>query len=130
MLKLYARMCRPLLQTGPNRGDGIFFSPRAYLTLCMLGNFASLSVVCSFLFVCFSKSTFSKNYLRNTFKVSNSSDPDQARRSVGPDLDPNFLQRLTADDTGRQVVKVLIYLVVKCQPSSILIQSYCLTIMK
>ena len=25
-------------------------------------------------------------------------DPDQDRRSVGPDLDPNYLQRLSADD--------------------------------
>ena len=33
--------------------------------------------------------------------MSNSLDPDQARH-VGPDLDPNCLQRLTADDTSRQ----------------------------
>ena len=29
-------------------------------------------------------------------------DPGQARRFVGPDLGPNGLQRLTADDTSRQ----------------------------
>ena len=37
-----------------------------------------------------------------TIRVSNSLDPDQARRFVGPDLvgpdlDPNCLQRLSAD---------------------------------
>ena len=38
--------------------------------------------------------------------MSNSLDPDQARRFVGPDLGPNCLPRLSADDTGRQRVKV------------------------
>ena len=32
---------------------------------------------------------------------SNSLDPDQARHYVGPDLGPNCLQRLSADDTRR-----------------------------
>ena len=39
--------------------------------------------------------------------MSNSLDPDQARRTVGPDLGPNCLPRLSADDTGRQRVKEL-----------------------
>ena len=29
--------------------------------------------------------------------MSNALDPDQDRRSVGPDLGPNFLQRVSAD---------------------------------
>ena len=33
-------------------------------------------------------------------------DPDQARRIVGPDLDPNCLQMLSAYDTCRENVKV------------------------
>ena len=37
--------------------------------------------------------------------MSNSLDPDQARRFVGPDLGPNCLPRLSADDTGRPRVK-------------------------
>ena len=37
--------------------------------------------------------------------MANSLDPDQARHFVGPDLDPNCLQRLSADDTSRQRVK-------------------------
>ena len=36
--------------------------------------------------------------------MSNSLDPDQARRFVGPDLGPNCLPRFSADDTGRQRV--------------------------
>ena len=36
--------------------------------------------------------------------MTNSLDPDQARRIVGPDLGPNCLPRLSADDTGRQRV--------------------------
>ena len=34
--------------------------------------------------------------------MSNSLDPDQARPFVGPDLGPNCLPKLSADDTGRQ----------------------------
>ena len=37
--------------------------------------------------------------------MSNSLDPDQARRFVGSDLGSNCLTRLSADDTGRQRVK-------------------------
>ena len=33
-----------------------------------------------------------------TIRVSNSLNPDQARHFVGPDLDPNCLQRLSADN--------------------------------
>ena len=36
--------------------------------------------------------------------MSNSLDPGQARQFVGPDLSPNGLPRLSADDTGRQRV--------------------------
>ena len=45
-----------------------------------------------------SKLTFSKNSLRNIIRMSNSLDPDQAQHFVGPDLDPNCLQMLLADD--------------------------------
>ena len=67
------------------------------LTLCMLGNFTVF-----FLFFCslwtFFKLSFKKKSFRNTISVSNSSDPDQARHLVGPDRDPNCLQRLSTDD--------------------------------
>ena len=36
--------------------------------------------------------------------MSNRLDPDQARHFVGPDLGPNYLQRLSADNTSRQRV--------------------------
>ena len=39
----------------------------------------------------------------NTFRVSNSLDPDQARHFVGPDLGPNCLQRLSADNKDKEL---------------------------
>ena len=45
----------------------------------------------------FFKLTF-KTSFRNTMGVSNSLDPDQNQHSVDPDLGPNCLQRLSADD--------------------------------
>ena len=47
----------------------------------------------------FSKSTFMKNSFRNTIRLSNTLDSDQARHFVGLDLGSNCLQRLSADDT-------------------------------
>ena len=41
---------------------------------------------------------FSKNSYRNTIRVSNGLDPDKDRRSVGPDLGPNYLQGLLAGE--------------------------------
>ena len=58
-------------------------------------------VVCRFFF---QKNFFRKKYFRNTIRVSNCLDPDQARHYVGPDLGPNYLQKLSADDTSRQSV--------------------------
>ena len=55
----------------------------------------------------FFESIFSKNSFRNTFRVSNRLDPDQARQNVGPDPVPNYLQRLSADGTGRQRISCL-----------------------
>ena len=51
---------------------------------------------CKLLIFFFSKSSFSK-----ILSVSNSLDPNHARRFVGPDLGTNCLQRLSADDTSR-----------------------------
>ena len=42
---------------------------------------------------------FSKNSFRNTIKVSNSLDPDQAQHGVRLDLGLNYLQKLSADDS-------------------------------
>ena len=46
-------------------------------------------------------SSVSKKSFMNATRVSNSLDPDQAQHSVGPDLIPNCLQRLSADETSR-----------------------------
>ena len=46
----------------------------------------------------FSKLTFPKNYFRNTIRVSNGLDPDQDWEKVGPDLYPNCLLKLSADN--------------------------------
>ena len=44
--------------------------------------------------------------------MSNGVDPDQDRHSIGPDLDPNCLQRLSADDkllvTGKELTCILL----------------------
>ena len=47
------------------------------------------------------------NSLDATIRVSNSLDPDQARHLVGPDLGPNCLQRLSADNKSSLVGKEL-----------------------
>ena len=39
--------------------------------------------------------------------LSNSLDPDQARCFVGPNVDQNCLQSLSADDTGWQELKAI-----------------------
>ena len=43
----------------------------------------------------------SKNTFKYTIRVPNSSDPDQAWHSVGPDLGTNCLRRLSTDDKSR-----------------------------
>ena len=59
----------------------------------------------------FSITTFSKNYFENSIRLSNSLYPDQARRFVGPDLDSNCLQKLSADDTSMLIVKELLKII-------------------
>ena len=60
----------------------------------MLGNFSC--------FYCRLPTSFSNNSFRNgyTIRVLNGLDPDQDRHSVGPDLGPNCLQRLSAGDNS------------------------------
>ena len=74
-----------------------------FLNLCIVGNF-SCFLSADFFF----KLTFSKNSFRNTIRVSNGFDTDQDRHSVGPDLGPNCLERLSADDKNcpsKEIVK-------------------------
>ena len=44
---------------------------------------------------------FLKKYFQNIGRVSNNLDPDLVLRFAGPDLGPNCLQRLSADDTSK-----------------------------
>ena len=74
-----------------------------YFHLCLLGKIACFLTSADYL----SKSAVSKNSFRKDIKVSDSLDPDQARHYVGPDLSPNCLQRLSADDNSRQRIDML-----------------------
>ena len=71
----------------------------------MLGNFACFLLSVDFLL----KLTFSKKSFRNTIRVSNNLDPDQARRFFGPDLNPNGLQRLSTEDKKSPLVGKELY---------------------
>ena len=66
-----------------------------------LTRFASWDIFHEFLSSAAAADLFQNQLFRNTIRVSNSLDPDQARHFVGPDLGPNCLQRLLADDTRR-----------------------------
>ena len=46
----------------------------------------------------FFKNNFFQKNLSGKLSVSNHLDPDRDRRFVGPDLGPNYLRRLSADD--------------------------------
>ena len=49
----------------------------------------------------FFKINFLENSLKNTIRVSNNLVPDQAKHFVEPDMGPNCLQSLSADNTRR-----------------------------
>ena len=54
--------------------------------------------------VCIGYVSFLSNTFRNRPKVSNSLDLDQVEKNVPSDLDPNSLQRLSADDRNHQSI--------------------------
>ena len=68
------------------------------LTLCILGKVAYSSAVC---LLFFSNSTFSKKYFRNTISVKQFGSRS-GPTFFGPDLGPNCLKMLSADDTSWQ----------------------------
>ena len=66
--------------------------------------FITLSLLCNL--ACFLADLFQiflllKNSFRNTFRVSNSLDPDQAWHFVRPDMGPDSLQMLLADNNSK-----------------------------
>ena len=62
---------------------------------------------------------FSKNSFRKAIRLSNSLDPDQDRHSVGPDLGPNSLQRISTDDKRRRKQRKNVILMVSNSAGSI-----------
>ena len=54
--------------------------------------------------ICIGCVSFYQNSFRNSLKVSNSFDLDQVEKIVLSDLDPNSLQRLSADDRIQQSI--------------------------
>ena len=55
---------------------------------------------------------FLKSSFRNIIKVSNSLDPDLARKFVGPDLGLNCLQRFSAEDKKSLLARKLLVIFV------------------
>ena len=51
---------------------------------------------------CFLLLKNNNNKQKKNTRVSNGLDTDQDRLSVGPDLGPNYLQRLSADDKSHR----------------------------
>ena len=91
-MKAYSQE-NPIIQCRP-------FSLVHYNRLSQLSNFSCFFMSADFFVDCFPKYS-----IKNTIRVTNSLDPDQARRSGGPELGPNCLHRLSAEYTGRQRVK-------------------------
>ena len=76
---------------------------------------------CHLDFFFFLNKLFQKSSFRNTIRVSNSLDPDQAPHFVGSDLGPNYLQRLSADDKSSIARKEL-----KVDPKSVVSKQTCI----
>ena len=83
------------------------------LILSMLGNCPCFSALLSAVLMNFKKHARTHarthTHTRNIIRVSNSLDPDQDRRSVGPDLAPNCLQMLSADDLKNTVLVFMLF---------------------
>ena len=54
----------------------------------------------------FFKIIFFEKFFQEHYRVPNSLYPDQAPRFAGSGLGPNCLQRLSVDDSRRQIVKM------------------------
>ena len=83
-----------------------FYIHLLILRLELLNSFYAGYFLCCFFchLIFFSRLTLKKNAFKNTISVSNSVELHLARHFVLPDLGPNCLQRLLADDCSRQRV--------------------------
>ena len=79
-----------------NNDERVSYCLKFFLNFDMLCNF----FIPLFLSADFFRMKVVKNSSKNTVRVSNYLDPDQALHSVCPDLCPNCFQRLSADDKG------------------------------
>ena len=73
---------------------------KTYLMLCLHLCTEKILHVFFWCLLIFFKINFFDFFSVIPFRVSNSLDPDQALCFVRPDLDPNSLQKLPADDTS------------------------------
>ena len=69
----------------------------------MLGNFAFLPSADYY------QNQPFREKIRNIIRVANRLDPDQVRRFVWPNLGPNCLQKLSADDNSRSAGSFCVY---------------------
>ena len=63
-------------------------------------------VICCLLI--YSKLRFFEKFFQDYRQSGKTLDPEQARHNVGPDLDPNCLRCLSADDASRQRIKTVL----------------------
>ena len=80
------------------------FGSRSVLTFCQAWSGSLLFAKVVGRLLIFSKSTFFEKFFQEYNQSQDSSDPDQARHLVRPDLGPNCFQRLSADATSKQRV--------------------------
>ena len=84
-------------------GEGMCFITNLHLsalTLCMLGNFACYFVICGFFFLFF-LIIFFKKIFQEYHQSVKQFESRSGIHFVGPDLGPNCLKRLSADDKSR-----------------------------
>ena len=80
---------------------------RGYDFNCMLDNFACFLSSSAFFF---SKLTFSKHYFRNTTRVSNNLDPDQAPGAVSFKSEKRIMTKCQGTDRSSGNVSIYIYM--------------------
>ena len=78
------------------------------VTVCRLVNYDFFFFFALLLRSCFSQNHLIRKILPEIPFVSNSLDPDQAPPNVGTELGPSCLQRLSADNTSRQNLIMLL----------------------